>query len=411
MNSPPLTPALDPDDDRILLLHHFPDTPNKETTLTFHKNVSRSITRYALQHLERHQRIAFIKAYLQTPPKGYPIPNIPIHPKERSATWYVARRVAARAAERLAGQISLGLRMTLEAIPSITTKITTFSLIEERLYYRVENTKEPYKDHCIGLTRTPTTPPSSLYRLTMSNPSEIPTPPDTPPDPMDCDPIDLESPFTNRPLPPLPSQHALPPPAAMTKHWHEPDPVFLEYQQRFREAVEKRNAQEALHKEAWTKFTTHHLPTKPFLGHYPPHTHYDNPQSPEGQSSTPDQSSSTPSKEARRKLEHSWADGTAPPTCANCKTRGHLSVDCPKATKRRQPCAACGVTTHATARCPKNRYCGYCHQFGHYGRVCPNPHLWCIASRPCPIPRAHRNYQCPIRRPTPAPSYHDVTTW
>ena len=65
--------------------------------------------------------------------------------KEHATWWYVGRRAAARAAEKLAGYVSKGLKSALEAVPSVTTKILSFALMEEKMYYRPIYSDNPYK--------------------------------------------------------------------------------------------------------------------------------------------------------------------------------------------------------------------------------------------------------------------------
>ena len=96
----------------------------------FHHNVSKSITSYMVRYLNRPQEENFIKAYYQLSPFTITPTNIfANYSKECATWWYVERRATARAAEKLAGYISKGLRTALEAVPSITTKIRSFALM------------------------------------------------------------------------------------------------------------------------------------------------------------------------------------------------------------------------------------------------------------------------------------------
>ena len=51
----------------------------------------------------------------------------------------------ARAAEKLAGYVSKGLKSALEAVPSVTTKILSFALMEEKMYCRSIYSDNSYK--------------------------------------------------------------------------------------------------------------------------------------------------------------------------------------------------------------------------------------------------------------------------
>ena len=89
-----------------------------------------------VRYLDRPQEENFIKAYYQLSPFTITPTNIfANYSKERAAWWYVGRRAAARAAEKLAGYVSKGLKAALEAVPSVTTKIRSFALMEEKMYY------------------------------------------------------------------------------------------------------------------------------------------------------------------------------------------------------------------------------------------------------------------------------------
>jgi hypothetical protein len=82
-----------------------------------------------VHYLNCPQEESFIKAYYQLSPFTITPTNIfANYSKEHAAWWYVGRRAAARAAEKLAGYVSKGLRSALEAVPSITTKIRSFAL-------------------------------------------------------------------------------------------------------------------------------------------------------------------------------------------------------------------------------------------------------------------------------------------
>ena len=39
-------------------------------------------------------------------------------------------------AKKLAGYVNKGLRLALEVVPSVITKICSFTLMEEKMYYR-----------------------------------------------------------------------------------------------------------------------------------------------------------------------------------------------------------------------------------------------------------------------------------
>jgi hypothetical protein len=94
------------------------------------------------------QEEQFIKAYYQLSPNTLtPINIFSDYSKERSAYWYVTRRAAARSAEKLAGYVSKGLRTALESVPSVTTKIHSFALMEEKLYYESKDIHTGYKQY------------------------------------------------------------------------------------------------------------------------------------------------------------------------------------------------------------------------------------------------------------------------
>jgi hypothetical protein len=142
--SPPLTPAPEPKEDRILFLPRPPYTIINNPH--FHHDVSKSITSYMVCYLDHLQEENFIKAYYQLSPFTITPTNIfANYSKECAAWWYVGRRAAARAAEKLAGYVSKGLRTALEAVPSVTTKICSFALMEEKMYYGPIFTDNPYK--------------------------------------------------------------------------------------------------------------------------------------------------------------------------------------------------------------------------------------------------------------------------
>ena len=89
-----------------------------------------------VRYLDHPQEENFIKAYYQLSPFTTTPTNIfANYSKERAAWWYVGRRAAARAAEKLAGYVSKGLKAALEAVPSVTTKIRSFALMEEKMCY------------------------------------------------------------------------------------------------------------------------------------------------------------------------------------------------------------------------------------------------------------------------------------
>jgi hypothetical protein len=97
-------------------------------------------------YLDRLQEKNFIKAYYQLSPFTITPTNIfANYSKERATWWYVGRRAMARAAEKLAGYVSKGLRTALEAVPFITTKIHSFALMEEKMYYGPIFADNPYK--------------------------------------------------------------------------------------------------------------------------------------------------------------------------------------------------------------------------------------------------------------------------
>ena len=99
-----------------------------------------------VHYLDRPQEENFIKAYYQLSPFTITPTNIfANYSKERAAWWYVGRRAAARAAEKLAGYVSKCLRTALEAVPSVTTKICSFALMEEKMYYGPIFSDNPYK--------------------------------------------------------------------------------------------------------------------------------------------------------------------------------------------------------------------------------------------------------------------------
>ena len=73
-----------------------------------------------VRYLDRLQEENFIKAYYQLSPFTITPTNIfANYSKERAAWWYVGRRATARAAKKLAGYVSKGLRTALEAVPSV----------------------------------------------------------------------------------------------------------------------------------------------------------------------------------------------------------------------------------------------------------------------------------------------------
>ena len=99
-----------------------------------------------VRYLDHPQEENFIKAYYQLSPFTITPTNIfANYSKECAAWWYVRRRAAARAAEKLASYVSKGLRTALEAVPSITTKIRSFALMEEKMYYGPIFSDNPYK--------------------------------------------------------------------------------------------------------------------------------------------------------------------------------------------------------------------------------------------------------------------------
>ena len=99
-----------------------------------------------VRYLDCPQEESFIKAYYQLSPFTITPTNIfANYSKEHAAWWYVGRRAAARAAEKLAGYISKGLKSALEAVPSIITKIRSFTLMEEKMHYRPIFSDKPYK--------------------------------------------------------------------------------------------------------------------------------------------------------------------------------------------------------------------------------------------------------------------------
>jgi hypothetical protein len=105
------------------------------------------------------QEDQFIKAYYQLSPHTITLINIfSDYSKERFTYWYVTQRAAARSAERLAGYVSKGLQTALESIPSITTKIRSFALMEEKMYYGPVDPDAEYKQNqCfVSLPNSPT---------------------------------------------------------------------------------------------------------------------------------------------------------------------------------------------------------------------------------------------------------------
>ena len=86
--SPPLTPAPEPKEDRILFLPRPPysiiNNPH------FHHDVSKSITSYMVRYLNRPQEENFIKAYYQLSSFTITPTNIfANYSKECAAWWYV----------------------------------------------------------------------------------------------------------------------------------------------------------------------------------------------------------------------------------------------------------------------------------------------------------------------------------
>ena len=99
-----------------------------------------------VRYLNHLQEENFIKAYYQLSPFTITPTNIfANYSKERTTWWYIERRATARAAEKLAGYISKGLKTALEVVPSVTTKICSFALMEEKMYYGLIFSDNPYK--------------------------------------------------------------------------------------------------------------------------------------------------------------------------------------------------------------------------------------------------------------------------
>ena len=121
--SPPLTPAPEPKEDRILFLPQPPysiiDNPH------FHHDVSKSITSYMVRYLDRPQEENFIKAYYQLSPFTITPTNIfTNYSKEHAAWWYVGRRAAARAAEKLAGYVCYAQALGVVDIGSLSVELS-----------------------------------------------------------------------------------------------------------------------------------------------------------------------------------------------------------------------------------------------------------------------------------------------
>ena len=134
LSSLPLTSVPKPKEDCILFLPRPPYTIINNPH--FHHDVSKSIISYMVQYLNCLQEESFIKAYYQLSPFTIISTNIfANYSKECAIWWYVGRRATARAAEKLAGYVSKGLRTALEAVPSVITKICSFALMEEKMYY------------------------------------------------------------------------------------------------------------------------------------------------------------------------------------------------------------------------------------------------------------------------------------
>ena len=180
-----------------------------------------------VRYLDRPQEENFIKAYYQLSPFTITPTNIfANYSKECATWWYVGRRAAARAAEKLAGYVSKGLRTALEVVPSVTTKIRSFALMEEKMYYGLIFTDNPYKgcfecfcslpnfplmvDHPDKIQPGTTSPPLSSSSRSDITPrhdedeppyaphSPTPSPPASPP------PIVVPSSASPPPTPPLP---------------------------------------------------------------------------------------------------------------------------------------------------------------------------------------------------------------
>jgi hypothetical protein len=82
--SPPLTPAPEPKEDRILFLPRLPYTIINNPH--FHHDVSKSITSYMVHYLDHPQEENFIKAYYQLSPFTITPTNIfANYSKERAA--------------------------------------------------------------------------------------------------------------------------------------------------------------------------------------------------------------------------------------------------------------------------------------------------------------------------------------
>jgi hypothetical protein len=576
-SSPPLTPAPEPREDRILYLPRPPYTIINDHS--FHQNVSRSITSYILRHItNRDQEQAFIKAYFQLSPHTIVPTSIFVdYSQERSAVWYVTRRAAARAAEKLAGYVSRGLRTALEAVPSVTTKIASFSHMEEKMFYGPISQEGPYKgnyqcfvsvapfpciiDHPDKLRHmSPDSPILSTSSISDISPprtevdpyvphSPTPSPPPAPidvspsPPPMEDPNLPLRLPSPPPSPPPRPAPANEPPPlpgfwlntedsadyypmmipndtrplvtqrAKYIKYdggssprvlgtmgpkqpvYAEPlylppppvhNPLVLtpaqrqqllfasdlekeidkavdemgelplraeidrlrwanvavstnltlvnKYQQRFQEAVSRREASIARleHHRIWERLDTFlpkripppRSPTNPppaltLLGLTSrPTIRTELPQLQEEPSShaAQNQSSSTPSsssslrvqgrrksKGKKRKTSYSYGQdpNKTPLICNMCGTEGHLRANCPNNTEARTRCDTCGKLGHYTQSCYKLRYCTYCHHWGHTGVACTDPHRDCSINFPCPVPRSHRYYDCPIDRKDP----------